>query len=396
MPRLYRLPRCLITTSTTCTPKPLYNRISPLSPSHIRHKSTTTSPRAALDTTRLPLHGLRILDLSRVLAGPFCTQILADYGADVTKIEQPGQGDETRQWRASGETAQKWKASHPLMSLYFASVNRNKRSVTLNLKSEAGRQIVRELAKRSDVLVHNFLPGKMEKMGLGWEELRKVNKRLVYAAVSGYGATGPSRDRAGYDAIALAEAGMLHITGEKGGRPTKPGVAIADLCTGLYAHGAILAALRQRDVTGLGTKIEGSLFETSLSLLINVGLASLNLDLDKGREGRRRGGKFGLGHAALVPYGGFDTKDGRMIFIAANNNRQWKKLCDVMSVGQLEQEQKFASNDGRVENRDELNSRLQSRFNELNRSEWLDLFDGTGLPYGPIVSSVSMFQTSKR
>jgi succinate---hydroxymethylglutarate CoA-transferase len=391
MPRLAGLPRCLITPSSTTGIRPQVKQTYTQ-----RHKSTTTSPSpSAVDTAHLPLHGLRILDLSRVLAGPFCTQILADYGADVTKIEQPGQGDETRQWRAAGETAQKWKASHPLMSLYFASVNRNKRSVTLNLKSESGRRIVRELVTRSDVLVHNFLPGKMEGMGLGWEDLREVNGRLVYAEVSGYGATGPSRERAGYDAIALAEAGMLHITGEKGGRPTKPGVAIADLCTGLYAHGAILAALRQRDVTGMGTKIEGSLFETSLSLLINVGLASLNLDLNKGREGRRRGGKFGLGHAALVPYGGFDTKDGRMLFVAANNNRQWKKLCNVMSVGDLEQEQKFASNDGRVENRDELNGRLQSRFSELSLKEWMDLFDGTGLPYGPIVSSISTSQGSE-
>jgi succinate---hydroxymethylglutarate CoA-transferase len=268
------------------------------------------------------------------------------------------------------------------MSLYFASVNRNKKSMTLDLKSPEGVEVVRRLVQQSDVLVHNFLPGKAEELGIGWEEMREVNKGLVYASVSGYGANGPKKSRAGYDAIALAEAGLLHITGERDGGPVKPGVAIGDLCTGLYCHGAILAGLRQRDVTGEGCRVEGSLFETGLSLLINVGLASLNLDRDRGK--RRRGGRFGLGHAALVPYGGFKTRDGRMLFIAANNNRQWKKLCEVMSLGDLLAEERFGSNDGRVENREEIDGLLQKRFDELSLTEWLQIFDGTGLPYGPI------------
>lgn len=333
--------------------------------------------------SKLPLHGVKILDLSRVLAGPFCTQILADYGASVVKIEQPGVGDETRQWRTSGE-AEKWKDQYPLMSLYFAAVNRNKRSVAVNLKSAKGREIAMKLARESDVLVNNFMPGKMEELGLGYEELRRENKGLIYASVSGYGASGPSRDRAGYDAIALAEAGLLHITGEANGPPTKPGVAIADLCTGLYSHGAILAALYAREKTGLGTKIEGSLFESSLSLLINVGLASLNLDVDNGPEGRRRGKKLGLGHPNLVPYGGFETKDQRMLFVAANNNRQWQGFCQRMDIPGLGGDQRFSTNDGRVENRDEINSILQKRFYEKTKDEWLDVFEGSGLPYGAI------------
>lgn len=343
----------------------------------------TTSTTADRKTNKLPLEGLKVLDLSRVLAGPFCTQILADYGAQVTKVELPLIGDETRQWRTSGE-AQKWRPEEKLMSLYFAAVNRNKRSVTVNLKDPQGVEIVRALAANSDVVVNNFVPGKMEQLGLGYEVLREGNPGLVYASTSGYGASGPSRDRAGYDAIALAEAGLLHITGDEDGGPTKPGVAMADLCTGLYMHGAILAALNQRQTTGLGCKIEGSLFESSLSLLINVGLAALNLDLDKGPAGRRRGKRLGLGHPNLVPYGAFETRDHKMMFVAANNNRQWKGLCLRMGVERLSSEERFSTNDGRVENREEINTLLQGRFRQKTKDEWLALFEGSGLPYGSI------------
>lgn len=334
------------------------------------------------NTKTLPLDGLKVLDLSRVLAGPFCTQILADYGAQVIKVEQPGAGDETRQWRTAGE-GQKWRPEHKYMSLYFAAVNRNKRSVTVNLKDPKGLEIVKALARQSDVVLNNFLPGKMEQLGLGYEDLKRDNEGLIYASCSGYGASGPSRDRAGYDAIALAEAGLLHITGDEHGGPTKPGVAMADLCTGLYMHGAILAALDQRHRTGLGSKIEGSLFESGLSLLINVGLAALNLDLDKGPEKRRRGKRLGLGHPNLVPYGAYKTKDG-MLFVAANNNRQWKGFCQRMGIKGLAEDERFSTNDGRVENRDEINSILQRKFAEKTQREWLDAFEGSGLPYGSI------------
>ncbi|KAJ9611307.1 hypothetical protein H2200_004491 [Cladophialophora chaetospira] len=364
-----------------------------------RSQSTSPSPKSK---NRLPLEGLKILDLTRVLAGPFCTQILADYGASVLKIEQPGLGDETRQWRTAGES-QKWKPEHQLMSLYFAAVNRNKRSVTINLKESKGVEIVKKLVREGwdgdrkgvDVVVHNFLPGKMEKMGLGYEDLREEGvggERLIYAAVSGYGSSGPSALRAGYDAIALAEAGLLHITGEEGGPPVKPGVAMADLCTGLYTHGAILAALQQRERTGEGCLIEGSLFESSLSLLINVGLASLNLDVDKGPEKRRRGKRLGLGHPNLVPYGGFETKDKKMLFVAANNNRQWKGFCERMAIAGLGEDGRFNSNDGRVENRDKINRILQERFREKTKEEWLAAFEGSGLPYGAINDPVEALE----
>lgn len=358
-------------------------------------------------TASLPLANLRVLDLTRVLAGPFCTQILADYGATVLKIEQPGSGDETRQWRTAGETGQMWnddflvesnggQSSGPLTSLYFAAVNRNKRSMTLNLKSKKGIQLIKDMLKPGpnsyDIVINNFLPGKMDSMGLGYEVLREVNPALIYASVSGYGADGPSSKRAGYDAIALAEAGLLHITGSEESGSTKPGVAIADLSSGLYMHGAILAAVNARTQTGKGCSIDASLFESSLSLLINVGLASLNLDLESDK--RRRGSRLGLGHPNLVPYGAYRTKDGRQLFIAANNNRQWQLFAT--KVG-LEEDfvSTYSTNDKRVESRTTIDKVIGDRFAEKTLTQWLEVFEGSGLPYGPINDVVEALEHSQ-
>lgn len=374
--------RAFTSTSAGRLAKP---RIRPQGTIQRRHKSSLGAGTSVTSTATdsLPLSGLRVLDLSRVLAGPFCTQILADYGAEVLKVEQPGVGDETRQWRVANESPM-WKDDYPLMSLYFAAVNRNKRSVTLNLKSPEGVEIVKKLARESDVVVNNFVPGKMAAMGLGYEDLRRENERIIYASVSGYGSTGPSKDRAGYDALALAEAGLLHITGEDGRPPSKPGVAIADLCTGLYSHGAILAAIAQRERTGVGCNIEGSLFESSLTLLINVGLASMNLDRDKEPKARRRGKRLGLEHPNLVPYGGFETKDKKMVYVAANNRRQWDGFCKRLQVEGLGENTRFHSNDDRVANREEINAILEKRFKEKTKDEWMQAFEGSGLPYGAI------------
>lgn len=375
-------------------------RFSTSQTKHLRVSPTLYSSSSNANDPHLPLSNLRVLDLTRVLAGPFCTQILADYGATVLKIEQPGSGDETRQWRTAGETAQMWdddflsSSNHgkgsgaPLMSLYFSSVNRNKRSITLNLKSDRGRALVKEMLDPArpdsyDIIVHNFLPGKMDAMALGYSDLKKVNPGLIYASVSGYGATGPSSKRAGYDAIALAEAGLLHITGSKDSGPSKPGVAIADLCTGLYTHGAILAAVNARTQTRAGCKIDASLFESSLSLLINVGLASLNLDLDKGPAHRRRGSRLGLGHPNLVPYGGYKTRDKRQLFVAANNNRQWKLFSERLELDPAFIEE-YSTNDKRVESRSTIDQVLGNRFAEKELREWEAVFEGSGLPYGPI------------
>lgn len=293
-------------------------------------------------------------------------------------------GDETRQWRAAGES-QTWRDSQDdKMSLYFSAVNRNKRSITLNLKSAKGIEVVKQLAAESDVVIHNFVPGGAEAMGLAYDDLRRVNERLIYASVSGYGTSGPNRNRSGYDGIALGEAGLLHITGEPGGRPTKPGVAILDMCTGLYAHGAILAALAQRERTGKGAKIEGSLFETGLNLLINVGVNALNLDTGGDPSARRRGQRWGLEHPSLVPYGAFSTKDDKFILIAGNNNRQWKLLCEKLELTEAAEDPRFQTNNGRLNHRTEINGVLGKRIAEYTKDEWMELLNESGLPYGAI------------
>lgn len=303
--------------------------------------SASTPPPVDSDAPQGLLSGIKVLDLTRVLAGPFCMQILADYGASVIKVEQPDLGDETRHWRAEGETSF-WRhpASQTPISCYFAAVNRNKRSLTLDLKHAKGREIVLKLAKEADVVVNNFLPGKMDELGLGYELLMASNPGVVYASISSYSATGPDAKRAGYDAVVAAEAGLLHITGESNERPpVKPGVAIADLCTGLYMHGAIAAALLARESNGgKGQKIEASLFESSLGLLANVASAWMNL----GKEG----GRWGMGHPSLVPYGGLETKGNRWLFVAANNNRQWQALCEKVGEGELAADARFATHDG--------------------------------------------------
>ncbi|KAF8864617.1 CoA-transferase family III [Acephala macrosclerotiorum] len=331
---------------------------------------STTSRRSAPEGA---LHGIKILDMSRVLAGPFCTQILADYGAEVIKVEQPGQGDDTRYWRVDGERAIWGKENN--MSCYFAAVNRNKRSITLDVKKAEGKEILLKLVKNADILVENFIPGKMEQFGLGYDVLSKLNPGLIFASISGYGAQGPYSKRAGYDIIAAAEAGLLHITGEQNGPPTKPGVALVDLSTGLYTHGAILAALQARHRTGKGQKIDSSLFETQLSLLTSVATVWLNMQKEATR--------FGTEHPSIVPYAAFQTKDS-WIVCGAVNNRQFKVLVEVLGCPETAGDERFESNDKRIENRDELKVILDRCFMKKTTSEWLSALEGSGMPYGPI------------
>lgn len=334
-----------------------------------RRFSTSPQPRDSHGA----LHGIKVLDMSRVLAGPFCTQILADYGADVTKVEQPGQGDDTRYWRVDGETATWGKEDK--MSYYFAAVNRNKRSITLDIKHEEGRKILLELVKESDILVENFIPDKMEQFGLGYDTLAKLNPSLIYASISGYGAEGPYSKRAGYDIIAAAEAGLLHITGERNGPPTKPGVALTDISTGLYTHGAILAALQARHRTGRGQKIESSLFETQLSLLTSVATVWLNM--------KKEATRFGTEHPSIVPYAAFKTRDS-WIVCGAVNNRQFKNLVGLLGCGVVGEDERFGTNDKRIENRNALKGILDECFATKTTEEWLNALEGSGMPYGPI------------
>uniref|UniRef100_A0A8C6SYV3 Succinyl-CoA:glutarate CoA-transferase n=1 Tax=Neogobius melanostomus TaxID=47308 RepID=A0A8C6SYV3_9GOBI len=315
-----------------------------------------------------PLDGVRVLDLTRVLAGPFATMILGDLGAEVIKVEKPGSGDDTRAW------------GPPFMgteSVYFLSVNRNKKSIAVNMKHPDGARVIKELARVSDVLVENFLPGKLSELGLGAEQLRKENPRLVYCSITGYGQSGPSSLRPGYDSILSGVSGMLHITGPEGGGPVRPGVAMTDLATGLYAHGAIMAALLQRQKTDMGAHIDCNLLSSQVSCLSHIAANFLNF----GKEAKR----WGTAHESIVPYQGFETSDGHIV-IAAGNDSQFVKVCQVLGLEELTREPRYKTNTLRVQNRTELLPLLSERLAQETTSDWLRRFEGSGVPVGPINS----------
>nr|OQO27132.1 hypothetical protein B0A51_07014 [Rachicladosporium sp. CCFEE 5018] len=330
-----------------------------------------------------PLEGVRVLDFSRILAGPFCSQILADYGADVIKVEQPGQGDETRSWQGSGED-QDWTDDAKPISFYFAAINRNKRSLTLDLKKPKALDVVHELAKKSDVVLENFVPGGADRLGIGYEKLSAVNPKLIYASISGYGSTGPYSKRAGYDAIAAAEGGLMHITGHPDGGPVRPGLGMTDMSTGLYTHGAIMAALYARDRTGKGQHISSSLFETQISLLINVGANWLNRGID--------GKRYGAAHPSIVPYNTWKCKDGLWLTLAANNDRQYRTLCQKIDRNDLVEDPRFITNAKRVEHRPLMDDVFNDVFAAKTSKEWLTLLNGSGLAHGPVNSIQQAFE----
>ena len=290
-----------------------------------------------------PLHGFRVLDLSRVLAGPYCTMVLGDLGADVIKVEPPD-GDETRAWGppfAGGESA------------YYLCVNRNKRGMTVNLKTEEGRDIVRKLAGRSDVLVENFRPGTLARFGLDYETLRSGSPGLVYCSISGFGQTGPLRDRPGYDFMIQAMGGLMSFTGEPDGEPMKVGVAVTDITAGLYAVIAILAALQARTVSGEGQYLDISLFDSQLGWLANVAsnfLVSGNLPK-----------RYGNAHANIVPYQSFRASDGYFA-LPVGNDKQFARLCNLIGRPELASDARFATNTARVNHREKLIPLLETVF----------------------------------
>ncbi|KAG0650554.1 Succinate-hydroxymethylglutarate -transferase [Hyphodiscus hymeniophilus] len=335
--------------------------------------STTSNLHSRVSGNGGALEGVKIIDLTRALAGPYCTQILADYGADVIKVEQPGKGDDSRHWKSAGE-ADKWK-DRDGMSYYFASTNRNKRSITVDIKKEKGRQILMDLIKQSDILVDNFIPGKMEEFGLGFDTISKLHPSLIQASISGYGPSGPYSRRGGYDLIAGAEGGLLHITGETDGPPTKPGISIIDVCTGLYMHGAIIAALEARHRTGRGQKVDASLFETQVSMLMNLAASYLNM----GQEAKR----WGTGHPSIVPYEAFPTRDSYLI-VGATNNRQFSALTDLLDDSALAKDERFTDNALRVKNRSELKRILSDHFRTKTTNAWLKKFTDSGITHAPI------------
>ena len=323
--------------------------------------------------TERALSGVRVLDLSRILAGPFCTMMLGDLGAEVVKVERPGTGDDTRTWGppfSGGESA------------YYLCCNRNKRSITIDLGKSQGRELVKELAKVSDVLVENFTPGLMERFGLDYETLRELNPRLVFCSVTAYGKDGPYRDRPGYDMVLSAVGGLMWITGERNGNPCKVGVAITDVLTGVYASGAITAALLWRERSGRGQQIDCSLLDAQVAALANIA----SNYLVAGQEATR----WGTAHASIVPYQVFPTKD-RPIAVAVANQKLWVSFCSAIGKKEWVEDPRFESNPERVRNRDVLLPLVTHVLAQRTCDEWMEVLLEAAVPCGPGNNMESLF-----
>jgi crotonobetainyl-CoA:carnitine CoA-transferase CaiB-like acyl-CoA transferase len=327
-----------------------------------------------------PLEGIRVLDLSRAMAGPYCTMMLGDLGADVIKVERPGSGDESRGWGPPfvGQSDDNILGE----SAYFLSVNRNKRSITVNLKSSEGQEVIRRLVRLCDVLVENFRTGVLEKLGLGYEDMKKLNPNLVYCSISGYGRTGPYAGRPGYDVIIQAEGGMMGITGPVDGPPSRVGVPIVDITTGMFAATSILAAMRVRDQTKEGQLIDISLFDTQAALLTNVASNYLIGGADLLRTGND--------HPNLAPYGAFRAQD-RWLVLGVANEPQWETFCGVIDRQDLREDVRFKTNGNRIAHRAELGEILSEVMASRPVSEWLSVLRDAGLPCGPINDVASVF-----
>ncbi|MFZ4848126.1 MAG: CaiB/BaiF CoA transferase family protein [Caldilinea sp.] len=312
------------------------------------------------------LAGLRVLDLSRVLAGPYCTMVLADYGADVVKVEEPGSGDSTRGWGPP------WVGDQ---SAYFLTANRNKRSLTVDLKTAAGQQIVQQLALGSDVVVENFKVGDAARLGVDYATLAARNPRLVYCSITGYGQTGPAREQAGYDFVVQAQGGIMSVTGPVEGEACKVGVAIADITAGLFAATAILAALHERTTSGRGQWIDIALLDAQIGWLANVAQNYLAT----GDPPRR----YGNAHPSIVPYETFATADGHLA-LAIGTDEQFRKFCQAAGSPALAEEERFRTNQARVEHRSVLVPFLQELLRTRSTAVWLALCAEQKVPAGPI------------
>jgi crotonobetainyl-CoA:carnitine CoA-transferase CaiB-like acyl-CoA transferase len=312
-----------------------------------------------------PLHRLKIVDLSRVLAGPYCTMILGDMGAEVIKIESVDFGDETRGWGppfVEGESA------------YYLCANRNKQGITLNLKTPQGLEILKKLVREADVVVQNFKPGTLGRLGFGYEEMKKINEGVILASISGFGTRGPNAHLPGYDYIIQAMTGLMSITGEKDGRPAKVGIAISDVLTGLFTCIGILGAIQHRNRTGEGQEIDISLFDSQLAALVNVASNYLCSGMIPER--------LGHAHPNIVPYQVFAANDGDFI-LAVGNDRQYQKLAIILEDEALLIDQ-FKQNSGRLQHKDELEEIIAAKIKMKSRAEWKELLDEAGIPNGPI------------
>lgn len=326
----------------------------------------------------LPLAGVRVLDLSRVLAGPWCGMVLADMGAEVIKVEHPGRGDDTRDWGLRvGKTE----------TAYFNSVNRNKRSVTLDLQTPEGQQIARDLAKQCDVVIQNFKFGGIDKLGLGYETLKQDQPGLIYCSITGYDSSGPEAARPGYDLVVQGEAGLMAINGEKTQPPLKFGVAVVDLFTGMYAAQAVLAALYQREKTGTGRHIEMALFDCGLMITAYYGLEALLMNDDPPRYGNQ--------HPSIVPYGVFDAEDGPLV-ITVGNNRQFARFCtEVIERPDLAADERFATNLARGTHRDALMVEIDLELGRRKRDLLLARLAAAGIPCGEVLGLLEAMQSKR-
>jgi crotonobetainyl-CoA:carnitine CoA-transferase CaiB-like acyl-CoA transferase len=331
-----------------------------------------------------PLSGIRVLDLSRVLAGPWCTQTLADLGADVIKVERPGSGDDTRGWgppflkdREGRDTAE---------SAYYLGTNRNKRSIAVDIAQPAGQALIRELVARCDVFIENFKVGDMARYGLDATALCALNPALVYCSVTGFGQTGPYRERAGYDYAVQGIGGLMSVTGERddlpGGGPQKVGVAVADLFTGMYATVAILAALRHRDRTGEGQVVDMALLDSQVAMLANLGANYLATGVAPARAGNA--------HQNIVPYQVFEVADGHLI-LAVGNDSQFAKFCEVAGAAELASDPRFMRNEGRVRHRDMLVPLLATLMTRRTKRDWLNALEAAKVPCGAINNLAEVF-----
>jgi len=323
----------------------------------------------------LPLDNIRILDLSRDLAGPFCSMILADLGAEVIKVEIPERGDEARSWGPpfiGGESA------------YFLSVNRNKKSVTINLKMEEGREILYKMVEKSDVFLENFRWGVAERLGIHYEKISKINPRIIYCSISGFGHTGPYRDRPAYDIIIQGMSGIMDITGEDSRPPVKVGVSITDLGAGMYATIAILSAILARERSGKGQWIDISLLDSAVTLLVHNAANYFVTGVPPKR--------MGSAHPNIAPYQCFRAADGKYLVLAVANDEIWKRFCRAIGLERLIHDPEFATNGKRVQNREKLVSLLSEVFLTKERDEWIRIFAEAEVPCGPVNTIDEVFQ----
>lgn len=312
------------------------------------------------------LGNIKVLDLSRVLAGPYCTMILGDLGAEVIKVEAPNGSDETRRWGPPFQND---------VSAYYLTANRNKKSITVDLKSKEGVEIIKKLVHESDVVIHNFKTGTMERFGLGYDILYNINPGIVYCSITGFGETGPDREMPGYDFIIQAMSGLMSITGTEESGPQKSGIAITDVLTGLYACIGIQAALLERGQSGEGQKIDIALYDTAVSALVNIGSNYLMAEEIPTALGNK--------HANIVPYQTFKTLDGEMV-IAVGNDNQFKALCHVLEKQELAMDSRFKTNPVRVKHREELVPILQNCFVKEETAYWQQKCKENNIPSGPI------------